>query len=313
MKTKEYTYESRSGLCRIKAWQWYPDNDADIKAVLQIHHGMAEHCGRYAQSVKAFTDMGYAVFMNDMLNHGQSNSKKEQLGYFGENNGYKDIIADAKSLMDIAKGEYPDKPYVICGHSMGSMVMRCFINEYGNCFDGAVFIGTSGNNPLAGISILLTDLIAKFKGGTYKSEFVKNAGFGSYNKHFEKRTDCDWLSRDRQSVDAYLKDELCGFTFSVRGYKDLARLITECNTDAWAANINSDMPVLLVSGSMDPVGNYGKGIKDIYERLIKTGHKNAEMKLFEDARHEVLNEHNKEDAYDFINKFIERKVLVNRT
>ncbi len=308
MKKKEYSFKSRSGLCEIKAWQWSPDNDK-VKAVLQIHHGMAEHCGRYEACIKAFVDMGYAVFMNDMINHGKSNQDKNMLGYFGDKNGYKDIIADAKTLMDTAKREYPDKPYVICGHSMGSMVMRCFINEYGNCFDGAVFIGTSGSNPLAKVSIALTSLIAKAKGTTYKSSFLQKVGFGAYDKPFEHRTHYDWGTRDASSVDAYQADEYCGFVFSAMGYQDLARLVMECNTDEWANGINKDMPVLLISGEMDPVGNYGKGIKEIYDRLLRTGHNNVDMKLYPDARHEILNELNKEEVYDYIDGFITERVL----
>lgn len=309
MKTKEYSFKSSSNLCHIKAWQWAPDNEEDVKAVLQIHHGMAEHCGRYKACIKAFTDMGYAVFMNDMINHGKSNHNKELLGYFGDKDGYKDIIADAKSVMDIAKKEYPDKPYIISGHSMGSLIMRCFINEYGCCFDGAVFIGTSGSNPLANVSIALTSVISKFKGTTYKSDFLKKVGFGAYDKPFEHRTDYDWGTRDSASVDDYQADEYCGYTFSTAGYKDLAKLVMECNTDQWANRINKDMPVLLISGSMDPVGNYEKGVKEVYDRLKKTGHTNVDIKLYPEARHEILNEINKEEVYDYINNFIEKNVI----
>lgn len=309
MKTKEYSFKSSSNLCHIKAWQWAPDNEEDVKAVLQIHHGMAEHCGRYKACIKAFTDMGYAVFMNDMINHGKSNHNKELLGYFGDKDGYKDIIADAKAVMDIAKKEYPDKPYIISGHSMGSLIMRCFINEYGCCFDGAVFIGTSGSNPLANVSIALTSVIAKLKGSTYKSDFLKKVGFGAYDKPFEHRTDYDWGTRDSSSVDDYQADEYCGYTFSTAGYKDLAKLVIDCNTDEWARRINKDMPVLLISGSMDPVGNYEKGVKEVYERLKKTGHTNVDIKLYPEARHEILNELNKEEVYDYINNFIEKNVL----
>ena len=308
MKTKEYSYPSKSGLCTIKAWQWYPD-DENVKAVLQIHHGMAKHCGRYKNAIKAFTDMGYAVFMNDMINHGKSNSDKAMLGYFGERDGYKDIIADAKALMDIAKEEYPDKKYIICGHSMGSMVMRCFINEYGCCFDGAVFIGTSGKNPLAKISVLLTSVIGSVKGKTYKSNWLQRVGFGSYDKPFEHRTDYDWGTRDTASVDDYQNDEYCGFIFSTEGYKDLAKLVMDCNDDKWFANVNNQTPVLLISGEMDPVGNYSKGVKEIYDRLKATGHTNVDIKLYPDARHEILNELNKEEVYDYINSFIEKNVL----
>jgi len=308
MKTKEYSYPSKSGLCEIKAWQWFPD-DGNVKAVLQIHHGMAEHSGRYKSAIYAFVNMGYAVFMNDMINHGKSNSKKELLGYFGDNNGYKDIIADAKTLMDIAKKEYPDKPYIISGHSMGSLIMRCFINECGNCFDGAVFIGTSGSNPLANISISLTEIVGRIKGRTYKSPLLYKLGFSAYDKPFEHRTNYDWGSRDTKCIDDYVNDEYCGFMFSASGYKDLAKLCIECNSDKWANNIKSDMPVLLISGSMDPVGNYEKGVKEVYDRLVSTGHTNVKMKLYPQARHEILNELNKGEVYNDIDSFITQKVI----
>lgn len=308
MKTKEYSYPSKSGLCEIKAWQWYPD-DGEVKAVLQIHHGMAEHCGRYKSCIDAFVKMGYAVFMNDMINHGKSNKKFDELGYFGDKDGYKDIIADAKILMDIAKKEYPSKPYIISGHSMGSLVMRCFINEYGNCFDGAVFIGTSGTNPLAKISISISSLIGLFKGKLYKSEFLYKTGFSAYDKPFEHRTSYDWGTRDKACVDDYMNDNYCGFKFTTCGYKDLAKLCIDCNSSDWFKNVGKDMPVLLISGSMDPVGNYEKGVKEVYNKLLETGHTNVKMKLYPEARHEILNELNKEEVYDEINRFITEKVL----
>lgn len=309
MKTKEYSYPSKSGLCEIKAWQWAPDNESDIKAILQIHHGMAEHCGRYKNAINAFVNMGYAVFMNDMINHGKSNSDKAMLGHFGDKEGYKDIIRDAKALMDIAKAEYPDKKYIISGHSMGSLIMRCFINEYGNCFDGAVFIGTSGTNPLAGISIGLTNLIGAVKGKTYKSSLLQTLGFSAYDKPFEHRTHYDWGTRDTASVDDYQADEYCGFIFSAMGYQDLAKLCIDCNSKAWFDNVNKDMPILLISGSMDPVGNYEKGVKEVFGKLKATGHTNVDMKLYPEARHEILNELNKEDVYDYINNFIDKNII----
>jgi alpha-beta hydrolase superfamily lysophospholipase len=303
MKIKAYSYPSTSGLCEIKAWQWSPD-DGNVKAVLQIHHGMAEHCRRYIKAIEAFVEKGYAVFMNDMINHGKSNTDKEQLGYFGDKDGYKFIIKDAKKLMDIAKEEYPDKPYVICGHSMGSMVMRSFINECGNCFDGAVFIGTSGANPLANVSILLTNIIGKVKGNTYKSNWLKKVGFGAYDKPFEHRTDYDWGCRDEAWIDEYVADDYCGFTFTAMGYRDLANLVIDCNSDKWYANVHHHMPVLLASGEMDPVGNYTKGVKEVYDKLVATGHDKVEIKLYPEARHEILNELNREEVYKDIDEFI---------
>lgn len=308
MKVKEYSYPSASGLCEIKAWQWSPDDDK-VKAVLQIHHGMAEHSGRYKNAVKAFTDMGYAVFMNDMINHGKSNKDKKDLGYFGKKDGYKSIIKDAKTLMDIAKKEYPDKPYIISGHSMGSLAMRCFINDYNDCFDGAVFIGTSGTNPLAQISLVLTGAVSAIKGDKYKSQWLYNIAFKPYDKPFEHKTTYDWGTRDKASVDDYMADEYCGFLFTASGYQDLGKMVIECNNDKWYQNVKKDTPVLLISGSMDPVGNYEKGVKEVYDKLFKTGHTCVDIKLYPNARHEILNELNKEEVYEYIDNFITSNVL----
>lgn len=308
MKTKEYTYKSATGLADIKAWQWYPD-DENVKAVIQMHHGMAEHCGRYKNFIKAFTDYGYAVFMNDMINHGKSNNDKNMLGYFGEKDGYRDIIRDARQLTEIAKKEYPDKKLIISGHSMGSMVMRSYINYCPCDYDAAVFIGTSGTNPIAKIGMGIMNAVGVLKGFKHHSPFINKIGFSSYDKPFEHRTSYDWGMRDQAQVDEYMADEYCGFLFTVAGYKDLSRLVIDCNSEQWFKNVKSDMPVLLASGTMDPVGNYSKGVKEVYQRLVDSGHTNVSIKLYDDARHEILNELNKEEVYSDINSWIEKNVL----
>lgn len=308
MKIKEYSFPSASGICDIKAWQWLPDN-GEVKAVIQMHHGMAEHCGRYKNFVKAFTDMGYAVFMNDMLGHGQSNVDRDLLGYFGDKDGYLNIIKDAKTLTDIAKDEYPDKKFIIAGHSMGSLVMRNYINEYGCPFDGDMIIGTAGPTPLAKLGMPIIDFVGKIKGKKYHSQFINDLSLGSYDKPFEHRTHYDWGMRDTHQVDEYVADPLCGFLFTVAGYKDLATLTVKCNEDRWYGNVAKDVPVILASGSMDPVGNYSKGVRQVYDKLIATGHTNVSIKIYPDARHEILNELNKEEVYADLNKWIEDKVL----
>lgn len=309
MKVKTYEYESATGQCDIKAWQWYPENRKP-KAAILIHHGMAEHSGRYKNVINALVnDYGYAVFMNDMANHGQSNFNEELLGYFGAKDGWKNIIKDAKTLFDIMKSEYPDKKTIICGHSMGSMIMRSFINFYGNPFDAAIFIGTSGKNPLAKASLVLTDALAKIKGPTYKTQQLYEVGFADYDKPFEHRTRYDWGIRDTKSVDDYVADPKCGFLFTVAGYNDLAQLVINCNSDEWFSNVGVYVPVLFLSGDKDPVGNYGKGIVEVYDKLKKTGHEKVTMKLYGNARHEILNELNKESVYEDMNNWIQNVVL----
>lgn len=307
MIKKEYTYKSASGICDIKAWQWAPEGE--VKAVIQMHHGMAEHCTRYESWINDFVGRGYAIFMNDMLGHGESNEDRELLGYFGDNDGYKNILADAKTLTDIAKSEYPDKKFMIAGHSMGSLAMRCYINEYGCDFDGAIFIGTAGPTPLAKAGIPIMKAVGAIKGKKHHSQFLNNISLGAYDKPFEHRTHYDWGMRDTEEVDKYVADDLCGFLFTVAGYMDLSKLVVKCNADEWYRNVSVDVPILLTSGDMDPVGNYGKGVRQVYQKLLETGHNKVTLKLYHEARHEILNELNKAEVYDDINKWIEENVL----
>ncbi len=307
MIKKEYTYKSASGICGIKAWQFAPEGE--VKAVIQMHHGMAEHTNRYRNFISAFTDRGYAIFINDMLGHGQSNDDKELLGYFGDKDGYKNILADAKALTDIAKKEYPDKKFIIAGHSMGSLIMRCYINEYGNDFDGAVFIGTAGPTPLAKAGVPIIKAVSAVKGKKHHSKLLNDISLGAYDKPFEHRTHYDWGIRDTNEVDEYVADPLCGFVFTTAGYMDLSQLTIQCNEDRWFNNVAKDKPVLLMSGDMDPVGDYGKGVTEVYRKLLETDHKNVTLKLYHEARHEILNELNKDEVYNDLEHWIEENVL----
>lgn len=309
MKTKTYSFPSASSIATIHAWQWYPE-DGEVKAVLQLHHGMAEHCGRYDGFIKAFTDMGYAVFMHDMLSHGESCGSMEEMGYFGEQDGYNYLIQDAKQLFDIAKGEYPDKKFIIAGHSMGSFIMRCFTARYPSAgYDAAIYVGTGGPNPLASVSIWITKILGALKGKKYRSKWLENTGFKGYNDRFEKRTPSDWLSRSQASVDDYIADKRCGFTFTVAAYNDLGHLLLESNSDAWYEKVPRSLPILFVSGAMDPVGNYSEGVKTVCAKLKSTGHTNVTALLYPDARHEILRELNSEQVYLDMDKFITDKVL----
>ena len=158
MKTKEFSFKSATGVCRIHGCEFLPEGE--VRAVVIIHHGMAEHINRYADYVKHLTDMGYAVFMHDMANHGKSNQKTELLGYFGENDGYKNLVKDLKTVYDLAKKEFPDKKIIMFGHSMGSFIVRCFDCAYPGASDASVYMGTGGSNPAAGMGKAISNLIA---------------------------------------------------------------------------------------------------------------------------------------------------------
>lgn len=308
MNKREFTFPSATGVCEIYCCEYTPESGC-VKAVIALHHGMAEHQQRYIDFIEYLVSKGYAVFMHDMANHGRSNQKKDELGYFGEKDGYSALIQDYKTIVVTAKSKYPDKKLVIMGHSMGSFIARCFDGRYPELSDCSIYIGTGGPNPAAGIGDKLSLAVAKAKGKKHKSSFLDKMTFGTYNNKFEKRTTFDWLTRDNDIVDKYINDPLCGFLFTVQGMNDLVKLNIEANSDKCFSSVRKNLPVLVVSGEMDPVGNYGKGVTQVYEKLKATGHQNAQLKLFKDCRHEVLNEHNKQEVYDCINSFIENNVL----
>lgn len=296
---QEYSFPSATGVCDIFAQSWAPE---EPKAVVQIHHGMAEHSERYIEFAEYLCSRGYAVIIHDMANHGRSNQSPELTGYFGETDGWKNLVEDMKKVMVIARKAYPSLPYFVFGHSMGSFITRCFIAKYGTGLSGAVICGTSGTNPLAGASLLFSNLIGKMKGTTHKSTLLDNAAFGAYNKGLAGRTKFDWLTRVDEAVDAYIADPMCGFLFSAQGFHDLGELLIHANADAWYAAVDTNLPLCLISGAKDPVGNYGKGIEEVYQKLKQTDH-NISMKLYAEARHEILNEVNKDCVYDDVANF----------
>lgn len=294
--TKEYTFPSASGLCDIYAQSAAPIDYGSIRGVVQISHGMAEYSNRYAQFALELCKNGYAVFINDHVGHGSSVTDKDMLGYFGEN-GEETFVEDMKSLTDIIKSEYNDLPLYLLGHGMGSLIARKYTAKYGYLLDGVIYTGTSGENPALGIGIQLANTLIKQNGPYYRSELLDTIAFGTYNRKTEKRTDCDWVSRDAKEVDKFIADELCGYKYTVSGMKTLFLTLKAVSTRRWYNSVPLSMPILLLSGSMDPIGDYSKGVTEVYKTLKKTGHKYVTMKLYDGARHEILNEINRKEVF----------------
>lgn len=307
MKTEAYHFNSSTGECVIYGDKYIPDN-GDVKAVVAIHHGMAEHHLRYLDFIEYLVGYGFAVYMYDMANHGKSNQLPDRTGYFGRGNGFKALVKDFDCNIAIIKKDYPDKKLVIMGHSMGSFVVRCFTAWYSSAgFDAAIYMGTGGSNPMAPMGKRISSLFAKIN-PVHKSKLLDKMTFGAYNSKFEKRTGFDWLTRDTKIVDEYIKDDMCGFLFSVKGMNDLVSLNIEANLPSWYSSVPKDLPILLVSGDMDPVGDYSNGIKEINDKLVQSNHTDVTMKLYKDGRHEILNELNKAEVYDDIRLWIEKVI-----
>lgn len=293
-----FSFKSSSKLCDIHAYSYFPDKNVELKGVIQIAHGMAEHHERYEDFVDFLNSNGYAVYINDHLGHGKSVANDEELGYFGKSDGYLNLVSDMKKLTDIILKECPDVPVILFGHSMGSMLARVYTEKYGKNLKAAIYCGTCGSNPAAKPGIAIVKTIAKLKGDHHRSEFINKLAFGTYNKKCTpKRTAFDWLTTDNDIVDKYIGDPYCGFLFTTYGYRDLMSMIVTINRSDWYTSVPLELPIYLIAGEDDPVGNYGKGVKEVYNYLVDTKHTDVSIKLFSGDRHEILNEKDKNDVY----------------
>ncbi len=277
----------------------------NVRGVVQIAHGMAEYFERYNAFADFLADNGFVVCGEDHLGHGSSVNGADDYGYFSENDGWQNVIKDMYKLAKMMKRNYPEVPYFVFGHSMGSFLARAFVTKCSRLLDGAVFCGTSGGT--GGTEVMLTMLdIAKFvKGDRQKSELFNKLAFGNYNKKIEQRnSDFDWLSRDSSTVSKYCNDKRCGFTFTLNGFENLAKLLWYVSNDKWYTTYPKDLPTYLISGACDPVGEYGKGVLKVFNKL-NLNNCNVEMKIYKDCRHELVNELNKQEVYADVLDFFE--------
>ena len=298
-----YSFASHTGNTDIFVQSLSPANTADIKGIIQIVHGMAEHTDRYLDVAKYLCSRGYFVIMHDQAGHGRSVKSDEDDGYFCEKDGWLRLVDDIYEVTKIAKKEVPGKKLIIWGHSMGSFLTRKYLATYKDGADAAVICGTAGANPAAGAGILIANLVGTFKGKKYKSKMINNIAFGSYNKRFEGNTGFEWLSVNEDNVTKYVADPKCGFLFSAAGFRDLFCVLKDVSSDAWFNAVPQDIPMYLIAGEDDPVGNYGKGVKEVYDRLKATGHKNVQIKLYPGLRHEIHNEKTNAEVYADIADF----------
>ena len=301
MIEKTFTFKSTDNK-EIFTYKWLPDEPDKIWLVMQIVHGMAEHAGRYRDFAKFLTDNGIAVYANDLRGHGKTAKSRDELGFFKDKDGWKQVLEDIRALTHIIRDEHPDQPIVLFGHSMGSLFARAYISIYPDDVNGVILSGTSGESgflPILGQFIALIQ--GAISGKRKPSKLLHTMTFKKYNKPFEPaKTAFDWLSRDEQKVQEYIDDPLCGFVVSNRFYFDLLKVVQLISSRPTFINTPKELPMLIISGDKDPVGNFGKGVKKVYNNYLKTGHKNIMLKLYPGARHEILNETNRQKVYNDI-------------
>ncbi|MCR4955493.1 MAG: lysophospholipase [Lachnospiraceae bacterium] len=296
-------YKSKDGVNTIKYYVYKPQGE--IKGIMQISHGMCEYVERYEPHIAFFTAHGFLVCGNDHLGHKGSVLNDDDLGYMGSQNGWKYMVEDVHRMTVVIKKQYPDLPVVLFGHSMGSFISRAVIAKYGDEYAGYICSGTGGTNKMVNSGLQMIRLVRKFKGERYRSPFLTKVSFGSYNKKYHPvRTDYDWLTRDESVVDAYMKDKYDMFIFTAAAYEDLLSVLRYVSSDAWYEAVPTDLPFFLISGDMDPVGDYGEGVREVYDRLYERQHDELRMRLYENMRHETLNEVGREEVYNDILGFL---------
>ena len=304
---KDFNFLSADGRTRSHGIIWIPEGE--VRAILQICHGMVEYIDRYDEFARYLNGHGYLVIGHDHLGHGKTAAKPEEYGHFPEEYGNDYVIGDIHRVRRVGEKNYPDLPYFMLGHSMGSFLLRQYLGLYGDGISGAIVMGTgSKSNLLLTAGKVLCRIIAFGKGWEYRSKLVNNMAFGGFNKKFSQETNgSDWLSRNPVNSQKYAKDPLCSFVFTVNAYYQMFCGILAVNHQEKNGKIPKTLPIFLVAGKDDPVGNFGKSVENIYKNYKSCGIEDVSMKLYENDRHEILNEVDRSLVFDDLLTWMEKR------
>lgn len=307
MGKNEFYFLSSDGHTNLRAIEWKAD---DAKAVVELVHGIAEHIERYDGFASFLAENGITVVGFDLLGHGKSAAKEEDLGFFAEDDGWFKNVEDVHSLRRLTAEKYPDKPYFILGHSMGSFLVRTYITKYADGLAGAIISGTGANpEPVLALGRAVAKAVMKKGGIRVRSETIRKMCFGSYNKEIENpKNENEWLSRDLSVSEKYCADPLCGFLPCAEVYYEMFRGISYIQKKENIAKVPKKLPLFFFSGSMDPVGGYSDGVIKAYNSYNNAGLTDTKIKLYAGGRHEMLNETNKDEVYASVLKWIESKI-----
>lgn len=307
-----FTFPSRDGFHTIHAMKWQSDEVKPI-GILQIVHGMAEYIARYEEVAVYFAQKGFIVVGDDHLGHGDTAKEYGDYGYFCRRDPVTVLVRDEHRLKKIVQKEYEGLPYFILGHSMGSLILRNYLCRYGSGIDGAVICGTAHyGKPAIFAGKILTGIMKLAGKSRNKSALLDDLMFGKHNKKTDKRTSFDWICSDESVVDSYMNDPGCGFLFTVNGYDTLISLVKELNRRSNLVKMPKDLPVLFIAGTEDPVGNYGKSVQEVYDTFLNLDLTKVQLKLYNDARHELLNEKQKKQVYEDIFNWLTNVVYESR-
>ena len=306
---KEFYFPSSDGKTNIHAVVWAPES-GNLRAVFQITHGMIEFIERYENFAEYLTERGFLVAGHDHLGHGKSAGSREELGYIAERKGSDCMTADMHRLRTLLQKKYPELPYFMLGHSMGSYLLRKYLTVHGQGLDGALILGTgSVPDPVVLFGMLLARGIALFRGWRYRSPLMEKAFFSGAYSQFDmdgSHPENSWLTRDPRVVQAYYANPGCNFHFTLNGFYSVLETVHYDNQEKHLRRIPKELPLLLMSGDRDPVGDLGKGVRRVEEKLSRAGMRDLTCVLYPEYRHEILNEVGKERVYRDIAAWCEK-------
>jgi alpha-beta hydrolase superfamily lysophospholipase len=281
---------------KIALHSWIPQSDA--RAVMLICHGMIEYARRYDDAARKFAGAGYAVFAHDQRGHGETAGSLENAGYICDGDGFSRAVLDAREIAAFAKTIFPQKKLVLLGHSFGSFVAQGFIEQFGGEIDAVMLSGTAGpRRAFVAAGFACVKLVEAFKGKKYRSQFLHDLTFGSYNARIpDAKSPFDWLSRDEEVVKKHDADPWCSFVPAVAFFRDLTSGLCRIHEKPAMAAIPQGLPALLFSGADDPVGGYGKTVAALAECYKANGMRDVTLRLYPEGRHEMLKELNKDEV-----------------
>ena len=279
--------------------------ESEIKAVIQLVHGMNEHKERYIDFMRFLAQNGYACFIHDHRGHGASLKNEEDIGYFYDAKA-EAVVEDAYQITKYLRNRFETKKIILFGHSMGSMVVRKYIAKYDDKIDGLIVCGSPSKNGGAKLGLAMLKVMKTVKGERYRSPKLKNLMFNGYDKNNNMPN--SWICHNEEIVKKYNQDKLCQYDYTVNGYENIVRLMIDIYNPQIYEKYNLELPIHFIAGSDDPVITSKRDWEKAQTFLKNLGYTNMTSKLYENMSHEILNEVDNKTVYQDVLNWIEKVV-----
>ena len=299
MKTEKIKINSKVDNLEIECLLVIPDEG--IKGLIQIAHGMNEHKERYLDFMGFLAQNGYACIINDHRGHGNSIKEKDDIGYFYDNNA-EYVVEDLEQITEYITKKFKDKKIILFGHSMGSMIVRKYMEKYDDKIDGLIVCGSPSENKLAKLGLFFIKLLEGIKGERYRSKFIRNLMFNGYDKENEIKN--SWICYNEEIVKKYKEDPLCQYEYTLNGMENIVKLMIDIYNPKLYQKKNLNLPIYFIAGKDDPVIVSEEKWNEAQNFLRNIGYREIQNKLYENMRHEILNEKENQKVYEDILKWI---------